>query len=80
MKVKMRLSFILNEIVVLKSEKTSVSVLLNTEVKFNVISQHFTVINEIIHINIKLLYFILLNNWYRYYYNAYLMKYYLKNN
>jgi len=80
MKVKMRLSLVLNKTVALKSEKTSVQVLLNTEAEFNVISQCFTVTNEMTHINIKLSCSVLLNNQHRYCYDTYLIKYHLKNN
>jgi len=62
MKVKMRLSLVLNKTVTLKSKKTSVWVLLNTEFKFNVISQCFTVINKITHINVKLSCSVLFND------------------
>jgi hypothetical protein len=53
--------------------------LLNIDAEFNVISQHFTVANEMIKLNAKISHFLLLSNHFIYCYEAYLMKYQLRD-
>ncbi len=53
--------------------------LLNISAEFNVISQRFTVANEMIKLNAKILHFLLLSNHFIYCYEAYLVKYRLRD-
>ena len=75
MKVKIMLSIIAEETVVIKISQALSIFLLNTDAEFNVISQCFTVANEIIKLNVKIPHFLLLSGHFIYYYKAYLMKY-----
>ena len=52
----------------------------NIEAQSNVISQCFAVINKIIKLNTKILQFLFLNDHSSYYYDAYLVQYYFKDN
>jgi len=63
----------------MKADQALSIFLLNIDVKFNVISQHFTVANEMIKLNVKILHFLLLSNHFTYCYEAYLMKYQLRD-
>jgi len=78
-KVKIVLSIIAEETVVMKADQASGTFLLNIGVEFNVISQHFTVANEMIKLNTKILHFLLLSSHFIYCYEAYLMKYQLRD-
>jgi len=69
------LSIIAEETVVIKISQTLCIFLLNTDAEFNVISQHFTVVNEMIKLNAKISHFLLLSDHFIYCYKAYLMKY-----
>jgi len=79
MKVKTVLSIIAEETVVIKTDQALSIFFLNIDAEFNVISQHFTVTNEIIKLNMKIPHFLLLSNHFIYCYKAYLMKYQLKD-
>jgi len=79
MKVKTVLSIITEETVVVKVSQTSGIFLLNISAEFNVISQCFTVTNEMVKLNAEILHFLLLSNHFIYCYKAYLMKYQLRN-
>ncbi len=72
-------SIIAEETVVIKADQASGIFLLNIDAEFNVISQHFTVTNEIIKLNTKISHFLLLSDHFIYCYEAYLMKYWLKD-
>ncbi len=48
------LSIIAEETVVIKADQALCTFLLNTDAEFNVISQHFTVANKIIKLNVKI--------------------------
>jgi len=78
-KVKTVLSIITEETVVVKISQALCTFLLNTDAEFNVISQHFTVANEMIKLNTKISHFLLLSSHFIYCYEAYLMKYQLKD-
>jgi len=78
-KVKTVLSIIAEETVVIKASQALCTFFLNTGAEFNVISQHFTVANEMVKLNAKILHFLLLSNHFIYCYEAYLMKYQLKD-
>ncbi len=69
------LSIIAEETVVMKVSQALCIFLLNTDAEFNVINQCFTVTNEMIKLNVKILHFLLLSNHFTYCYEAYLMKY-----
>ncbi len=79
MKVKTVLSIIAEETVVIKISQALCIFLLNTDAEFNVISQCFTVTNEMIKLNAKILHFLLLSDHFIYCYKAYLMKYWLRD-
>jgi len=79
MKVKTVLSIIAEETVVVKVSQAPCTFLLNTDAEFNVISQRFTVANEIIKLNAKISHFLLLSDHFIYCYEAYLMKYQLRD-
>ncbi len=78
-KVETMLSIIAEETVVMKASQASVSFLLNIGAEFNVISQRFTVANEMVKLNAKISHFLLLSNHITYCYRAYLMKYRLRD-
>ncbi len=78
-KVETVFSIITEETVVIKVSQALCIFLLNTDAEFNVINQHFTVANEMIKLNAKISHFLLLNNHFIYCYEAYLMKYQLKD-
>ncbi len=78
-KVKTVLSIIAEETVVMKADQALSIFLLNIDAEFNVISQHFTVTNEIIKLNTEILHFLLLSDHFIYCYKAYLMKYWLRD-
>jgi len=63
----------------MKASQASVSFLLNTGAEFNVISQCFTVANEMIKLNTEIPHFLLLSGHIIYCYEAYLMKYQLRD-
>ncbi len=73
------LSIIAEETVVIKISQALCIFLLNTDAEFNVISQHFTVANEMIKLNAKISHFLLLSDHFIYCYKVYLMKYWLKD-
>jgi len=74
-KVKTVLSIIAEETVVVKADQALNIFFLNISAEFNVISQCFTVANEMVKLNAKILHFLLLSNHFVYCYEAYLMKY-----
>ncbi len=78
-KVKTVLSIIAEETVVIKVSQALCTFLLNIDAEFNVISQCFTVTNEIIKLNAKISHFLLLSDHFTYCYEVYLMKYQLKD-
>ncbi len=78
-KVKTVLSIITEETVVMKANQALSTFFLNISAEFNVISQRFTVTNEIIKLNAKIPHFLLLSDYFIYCYEAYLMKYQLKD-
>jgi len=78
-KVKTVLSIITEETIVVKVSQTLCIFLLNIDAEFNVINQHFTVTNEMIKLNAKILHFLLLSDHFIYCYEAYLMKYQLRD-
>jgi len=67
------------ETIVVKTDQVSDTLLLDTDAELNVISQRFTVANEIIKLNTKIPHFLLLNDHFIYCYGVYLMKYQLKD-
>jgi len=79
MKVKIMLSIIAEETVVMKVSQALCTFLLNIDAEFNVINQCFTVANEMVKLNVKILHFLLLSSHFIYCYEAYLMKYQLKD-
>jgi len=79
MKVKTVLSIMAEETVVVKADQALNIFFLNISAEFNVISQCFTVANEMIKLNAKILHFLLLSNHFVYCYKAYLMKYWLRD-
>jgi len=79
MKVKIMLSIIAEETVVMKADQALSTFFLNIDAEFNVISQRFTVANEIIKLNVKIPHFLLLSSHFTYCYEAYLMKYQLRD-
>ncbi len=78
-KVKIMLSIVAEETVVMKVNQALCTFFLNTDAEFNVINQHFTVANEMIKLNAEISHFLLLSNHFIYCYEAYLMKYQLKD-
>jgi len=72
-------SIIAEETVVMKADQALSTFFLNTDAEFNVISQRFTVANEMVKLNTKILHFLLLNGHFIYCYEAYLMKYQLRD-
>jgi len=78
-KVKIKLSIVTEETIVTKADQVSDTLLLDTDAELNVISQRFTVANEMIKLNAKILHFLLLNDHFTYCYGVYLMKYWLKD-
>ncbi len=79
MKVETVLSIIAEKTVVMKAEQALSTFLLNIDAEFNVISQCFTVANEMVKLNVKILHFLLLSGHFIYCYEAYLMKYWLRD-
>jgi len=73
------LSIVAEETVVMKVNQALCTFFLNTDAEFNVINQHFTVANEMIKLNAEISHFLLLSNHFIYCYEAYLMKYQLKD-
>jgi len=73
------LSIIAEETVVIKISQALCIFLLNTDAEFNVISQHFAVVNEMVKLNAKILHFLLLSDHFIYCYEVYLMKYQLRD-
>ncbi len=78
-KVKTVLSIIAEETIVVKVSQALCIFLLNIDAEFNVISQCFTVANEMIKLNMKISHFLLLSGHFTYCYKAYLMKYWLRD-
>jgi len=78
-KVKTVLSIIAEETVVVKISQALCIFLLNIGAEFNVISQCFTVTNEMIKLNAEILHFLLLSDHFIYCYEAYLIKYQLRD-
>jgi len=78
-KVKTVLSIIAEETVVMKISQALSIFLLNINAEFNVINQCFTVTNEMIKLNAKISHFLPLSNHFTYCYEAYLMKYQLRD-
>jgi len=78
-KVEIMLSIIAEETVVMKASQAPASFLLNIGAEFNVISQRFTVANEMIKLNTKIPHFLLLSSHATYCYGAYLVKYQLRD-
>ncbi len=73
------LSIIAEETVVVKISQALCIFLLNIGAEFNVISQCFTVTNEMIKLNAEILHFLLLSDHFIYCYEAYLIKYQLRD-
>jgi len=67
------------ETIATKADQVSDTLLLDTDAESNVISQHFTVANEMTKLNTEIPHFLLLNGHFTYCYDAYLMKYQLKD-
>jgi len=78
-KVKIKLSIVTEEAIAAKADQVSDTLLLNTGAESNVVSQHFTVANEMVKLNAEISHFLLLNDHFTYCYGAYLMKYRLKD-
>ena len=78
-KVETISSMIVEEMILTKLKWILNRVLLDIDVKFNVINQHFTVKKDITKINTELSHFILLNRQFKYCYNTYFVIYCLKN-
>ncbi len=78
-KVKTVFSIIAEETVVMKADQALSIFLLNIDAEFNVISQCFTVTNEMIKLNAEISHFLLLSGHFIYCYEAYLMKYQLRD-
>jgi len=74
-KVEIVLSIIAEETIVVKVSQALCIFFLNIDAEFNVISQRFTVANEMIKLNAKISHFLLLSDHFIYCYKAYLMKY-----
>ena len=66
-------------IIAVKADWVKKTFFLDTKMQSNVISQCFTVISEMIKLNVKILQFLLLNDHSSYCYNTYLEQYYLKD-
>jgi len=79
MKVKIMFSIIAEETVVVKISQALSIFFLNIDAEFNVINQRFTVANEMIKLNTKISHFLLLSSHFIYCYEAYLMKYQLRD-
>jgi len=67
------------EAIATKADQVSDILLLDTDVESNVISQRFTVANEMAKLNAEISHFLLLNDHFTYCYGAYLVKYQLKD-
>jgi len=78
-KVKNKLSILTKVIITVKTDWMKKTFFLNTEVQSNVISQCFTVVSEIIKLNMKKLQFLLLNDHSSYCYDTYFVQYHLKD-
>jgi len=78
-KVKSKSSILIKVIIAVKTDWVKKTFFLNTEAQLNVISQCFTVINEMIKLNMKISQFLFLNDHSSYCYDAYLVQYYLKD-
>jgi len=79
-KIKNKSSLLTKVIIVVKANQVKNTFFLDTDAQSNVISQHFTVISEMIKLNTEISQFLLLNDHFLYCYDAYLVQYYLKNN
>jgi len=66
-------------IIVVKTNQVKKTFLLNTEMQSNVISQHFTVVSEMIKLNMKISQFLFLNDHSLYCYDTYLVQYHFKD-
>jgi len=66
-------------VIVTKADQVSDTLLLDTDAESNVISQHFTVANEMAKLNTEIPHFVLLNDHFTYCYGVYLVKYQLKD-
>jgi len=67
------------ETIATKADQVSDTLLLDTGAESNVISQRFTVANEMTKLNAEIPHFLLLNDHFTYCYGAYLVKYRLKD-
>jgi len=79
-KIKSKLSLLIKVIIAVKADQMKDTFFLDIDAQSNLISQCFTVINEMIKLNTKISQFLFLNDYSSYCYNAYLVQYYLKNN
>ena len=80
MKIEMQISIIIEDTVTIKSKSISVWVLLDTDIKVNMISQHFMMQIRMKSLNSELSHSILLNEQHHYCYSTYLVTYQLKDN
>ncbi len=78
-KVKIKPSIVAEGAIVTKAGQVSDTLLLDTGAESNVISQRFTVTNEMAKLNTEIPHFLLLNDHFTYCYGAYLVKYWLKD-
>jgi len=78
-KIKNKLSLLTKVIIAVKADWVKNTFLFNIEVQSNVISQHFTVVSEMIKLNMKMLQFLFLNDYFLYCYDAYFVQYHLKD-
>jgi len=78
-KVKSKLSLLTKVIIAVKADQVKNTFLFDINTQSNVISQCFTVISEMIKLNVKMLQFLLLNNHSSYCYDAYFVQYHLKD-
>ena len=79
MKIEMWISIIIKDTVTIKSKSISVWVLLDTDIKVNVISQCFVMQTEMKSLNSELSHSVLLNEQHHYCYSTYLVTYQLKD-
>ena len=78
-KIEMWISIIIEDTVTIKSKSISVWILLDTDIKVNVISQHFVMQTEMKSLNSELSHSVLLNEQHHYCYSTYLVTYQLKD-
>ena len=78
-KIEMQISIIIEDTVIIKSKSTLIWVLLNTDIKANVISQHFIMQTEMKSLNSELFHSVLLNEQHHYCYSTFSVTYQLKD-